>query len=408
MHMPNIIELPGLIDCHVHLREPGFPEKGDMESEYRAAMAGGISTVCDMPNTVPPTVSARAFADKVTRAEKIKGADIRFFFGVMQIQHLEELKKIVNNQKLKERLCGVKVFFDHSTGDMGADKEVLEETFKTCGELDLTISAHCEDSEINAEAKKIVMSDPEYNEADISLHSLMRPCASEEKAISDAIALAEKFATRLHIAHISTSRGLNLVREAKRKNVKVTCEVAPHHLFMTVEDYERLGTFAKVNPPLRTSSEQEALWEGIADGTIDCIASDHAPHTITEKNCKNPIDAPSGVPGTETLLPLLLTVASGRWPHPSLHVCRPAPHRSPASAGQLVPGFARLQVSDILRLCFTNPNRIFKLNKSPDPKIKIDLRKEWVIKGKELHYKCGWTPYEGWRVVGKLRMKNEE
>ncbi|MBM3231143.1 dihydroorotase, partial [Candidatus Peregrinibacteria bacterium] len=168
--------------------------------------------------------------------------------------------------------------------------------------------------------------------------------------------------------------------------LRVTCEVAPHHLFLTTEDYAQLGAFGKMNPPLREREHQEALWAGIADGTVDCIATDHAPHTIEEKKNPNPLLAPSGVPGVETMLPLLLTVASGSWPGSTL---RPTPYT--------------LTHDDIRRLCFENPNRIFGLGKKKDDAtVTIDTEALWTIEAAKLHSKCGWTPFEGWRVQGKV------
>lgn len=371
----------------MHFREPGLEYKGDMQSESTAANAGGVFTVCDMPNTNPPTSSVETFRDKVARASKIKNCDIRFFFGITESSHLEELKKLWEDEELKKRCCGVKVFFDHSTGDQKASKDVIEEAFKVCAELRIPIVAHCEDAQINEDARHMILAKAgDSNALDVSFHSLMRPCASEAKAIEDAINLATRYSAQLHIAHLSTALGINLVREAKEKNVNVTCEVSTHHLFLTTDDYKTLGTLAKMNPPLRTPSEQQALWDGIADGTVDCIATDHAPHTLEEKQVDDQLSAPSGVTGVETMLPLLLTVASGGWPHPT-------------SSRPNIPIF---QYSNIRKLCFENPNKIFQLGKPDEPRITIDPQKEWVISGDKLHSKCGWTPYEGWKVVGKI------
>jgi dihydroorotase len=366
------VRLPGLIDCHVHFREPGLTHKGDMQSESRAALAGGVTTVCDMPNTVPPTVTVEALQGKVRRAERIRDCDIRFFFGVTEAKNLIALRKIwIGSETHLRLLCarcvGVKLYLDHSTGNMGADRRVTEETFKLCGELGIPVVCHCEDPGINR-------AHPE------------RPPESEEHAVSYAIGLARTYRAPLHIAHISTKGAVDLVRRAKAEGLSVTCEAAPHHLFLTLEDLSRLGPLGKVNPPLRSSEHQEALWDGIADRTVDCIATDHAPHTLEEKNSDRP---PSGVPGVETMLPLLLTVSSGLWPGPNLQ------HST-----------FDIQHSDIIRLCFTNPNRIFALGKRAPEQggdaIEIDLEKEWTIRGADLHSKCGWTPFEGWRVKGKV------
>lgn len=397
------ITLPALIDCHVHFREPGFPEKATMATEAASAVAGGVHTVCEMPNTNPPTVTIAALADKVRRASEIKDCDIRFFFGCTEAAHLETLKELWTGEsdeltRLKARCCGVKLYLDHSTGNQKIDGGIIKEVFSTCAELKIPIIAHCEDSAINDEAQAYVLSGGSRTSAgqvDVSLHSLCRPVASETKSIIEAIAIARETGAALHVAHLTTANGIDLVRDAKKEGLPITCEVAPHHLFLTVEDYDTLGTFAKMNPPLRTMDNRDALWEGIADATVDCIATDHAPHTIKEKqNAAAPFDAPSGVPGVETMLPLLLSVANGHWPHPT----SPEPRTKNYDEG-LEDMFT---LEDITRLCFTNPNRIFNLGKDGSDTITIDLDAPWTIKGSELHSKCGWTPYEGWEVVGKV------
>lgn len=387
MSPSKTITLPALIDCHVHFREPGFPEKATMQTEADSAHAGGVGTVCEMPNTNPPTVTIAALADKVRRANEIKNCDIRFFFGVTEEAHLLALRELWTGEseelrRLKKRCCGVKVYFDHSTGNQGVDMEIIDEIFKTCAELKIPLVGHCEDAAMNAQAMVAASGH------DIVEHSYVRSPESEEKSVNDAINLAKKHGTAFHVAHLSTSGALENVRRAKKEGLPVTCEVAPHHLFLTVDDYPTLGTLGKMNPPLRSKGHQKALWEGVMDGTVDCIATDHAPHTLAEKkDVKNPFDAPSGVPGVETMLPLLLSVVSGHWPHPRV--------RNQDSG-------IRFSVDDIVRLCFTNPNRIFNLGKIGEEKITVDLDQEWVINGSDLHSKCGWTPYEGWRVVGRV------
>lgn len=385
----GLLSFPGLIDCHVHFREPGLTQKGDMESESRAALAGGVTTVCEMPNTVPPTVTVEAFRDKVKRAERIKDCDIRFFFGVTKEEHIAELRKLLSFEseshgfRLRDKCCGVKLYLDHSTGDQKIDAAIIEDAFRACAELDLPVVVHAEDATINeAESRKL------ENRKDVAVHSLMRPPESEARAVQFVTELTRRTGARLHIAHLSTKEGLEIVRKAKRDGLPVSCEVAPHHLFLTVDDYAALGTLAKMNPPLRTRDHQEALWNGILDETVDCIATDHAPHTLEEKSTDDPLKAPSGVPGVETMLPLLLTVASGHWPHPSYA----------KSHSSFV-----IRHSDIVRLCFENPNRIFRLGRTPGhPRIVIDPNAEWIIRGKELHSKCQWTPYEGWKVKGRV------
>ncbi|MBM3227251.1 amidohydrolase family protein [Candidatus Peribacteria bacterium] len=394
--MSPIITFPGLIDCHVHFREPGLTHKGDMASESAAAVAGGVLTVCEMPNTIPSTTSVDALADKVRRAGKLRNAGMQecrmfFFMGATEKRHLLALRDVWRGtsptlQELRKSCCGLKVYFDHSTGNQGADLETITEAFRLCGELGVPLVAHCEDAGMNDVAKKSV-AEAHKPPLQASSHSKMRPPESEVAAIRQAINLARAHRTKFHVAHLSTAGGLQLVREAKSEGLSVTCEVAPHHLFLTIDDYKTLGALGKMNPPLRSKEDQDALWAGIADGTVDCIATDHAPHTLEEKQSGDPLQAPSGVPGVETMLPLLLTVVAGRWPNPR----------------KLTAVSCQLSASDIVRLCFENPNRIFGLGlHKEDRTITVDLDKEWIVEAQNLHSKCGWTPYEGWRVQGKV------
>ena len=370
--MSNYITFPGLIDCHVHFREPGFEHKATMASEAKAARAGGVTTVCEMPNTNPATTSIAALTDKVDRAARIKDCDIYFYFGATEHEHLEQLKLLWTDPAhalVKARCSGLKLYFDHSTGNQKANTDVLDAAFALCNELDIQIIAHCEDPEINASAAKQVPG------TDVGLHSLQRPVASEVQAITDAISLVRKHGTAFHVAHLSTGAGLDVVRAAKQEGLPVTCEVAPHHLFLNVTDYDRLGTLAKMNPPLRTQEESAALWQGVADGSVDCIATDHAPHTLEEKQTGEPLQAPSGVPGVETMLPLLLTAA-----HQGM-----------------------ITYERITELCFTNPNRIFRLGKTEtEHQVIVDPEAQWTISAQQLHSKCGWTPYEGTNVIGRV------
>jgi dihydroorotase len=409
--MSKPITLPGLIDCHVHFREPGLEQKGTMKTEAAAARAGGVTTVCEMPNTIPPTVTVAALADKVRRADALRSAqgdnfiDIHFFFGATEEAHLHTLRELWTGssaelQRLKKRCCGLKLYLDHSTGDQKAPAGVIDQAFAMCAELGIVTVCHCEDSEMNQKAKSGLS-----GRNDMEAHSEMRPPESEAKSIKEALALAKKHGTHLHVAHLSTAQGIELVRQAKKDGITVTCEVAPHHLFLTVDDYQHLGAYGKMNPPLRTRDHQEALWQGIADRTVDCISTDHAPHTKQEKDVtlsstKGDITKiPSGVPGVETMLPLLLTVVNGKWPNPHDNEWKivNGKWKIPSSIFHFP-----FSISDIIRLCFENPNRIFNLGKDRTETIAVDLEAEWTIKAADLHSKCGWTPYEGWKVMGKV------
>jgi len=370
---------PLLIDCHVHFREPGLEHKATMHSEAVSAIAGGVGIVCEMPNTIPPTVTVAALADKIRRAANVDICDIRFYFGVTEAIHLQALKDLWTGEamelrRLKHHCSGVKLFLDHSTGDQKVDGGIVEEIFQACADLKIPLIAHCEDSEMNDAAAKA------NTRTDIAAHSDVRPAESEEKSIREAVAMAKKTGAALQIAHLSTAKGLAIVRAAKKEGLPVTCEVSPHHLFLTVNDYGTLGTLGKMNPPLRTKDDAAALWAGIKDGTVDCVATDHAPHTLEEKKIEPPLSAPSGVPGVETMLPLLLTEAAAQ----------------------------KISYADILRLCFTNPNKIFNLGAHGIEQGKlarlmmIDPEAVWTIEGKNLHSKCGWTPFEGRKVTGKV------
>ncbi len=397
----GLLILPGLIDCHVHFREPGMEHKATMRTEAASARAGGVTTACEMPNTIPPTVTIAALADKVRRAAEIDDCDIRFFFGVTEEAHLQALRELWTGTsdelvRLKKRCCGVKLYLDHSTGNQKVKEELVGEVFRWGASLGFPIVCHCEDPRLNEERReKYRQKGLDSTSDDVSAHSLLRPPESEERSVAYAIAQARKTKASLHIAHLSTKGGLHLVRQAKRDTLPVTCEVAPHHLFLTTEDYETLGTLAKMNPPLRSRIHQEALWAGIADGTVDCIATDHAPHTLEEKSEKEWTRAPSGVPGVETMVPLLLSVAGEQWPHPG-------------EGTKYQVARAKLSYADVVRLCFENPNRIFGLGKkgimegAPADLVLADPRAQWTVNAADLHSKCGWTPYEGWAVKGKV------
>ena len=379
--MSTLHTLPGLIDCHVHFREPGFPEKSTMASEALSARHGGVQCVCEMPNTNPPTTTVEALRDKIQRADAVSNCDIRFYFGSTKHEHIQELVTAWNDPSLRRRLSGVKVYFDHSTGNQCADMDVISALFKAAATHNIPVIGHCEDPEMNNQAAA------KCTETDISAHSTMRPAESEVKSIQDAVELSRQTGAQFQVAHLSTAGGLEVIKEAKAEGLPITCEVAPHHLFLTTDDYEHLGTFGKMNPPLRSKDDQQALWEGVVNGDIDCIATDHAPHSLQEKQTEPVLSAPSGIPGVETMLPLLLSVVSGHWPNPN----------SSFDVSSL--GFT---LDHIRRCCFENPNRIFSLNVSPEPSITVDLDQTQVIQADALHSQCTWTPFDGWTVQGSI------
>lgn len=387
----TVAQLPPLIDCHVHFREPGLEHKADIASESTAAYYGGISAVCDMPNTNPPTQSIAALADKVARAKATAHADCRlfFFFGATAEEHLKELEELWTNpthSELKRHCCGLKLYLDNSTGNMKSSLAVTEKAFQLCGRLQIVLVAHCEQSQMNdAAAAQHPYDGP-------ASHSLRRPAESEAASVQEAIVLARQHRTPLHLAHVSTAQSLDAVRAVRQADptLQLTCEVTPHHLFLTTMDYACCGARVKVNPPVRPPQHHEALWAGLLDGTVDCVGTDHAPHTLAEKHTAEP---PSGMPAIEVVVPLLLTVVAGRWPHPTAP--RPAALVEAAARGR------RLTLDDVVRVLHTNPNRIFHLHETDVPHRSFDLACEWTVMGTELHSKCMWTPYEGWKLQGR-------
>eukprot|EP00796_Vickermania_ingenoplastis_P007015 gene7015-4975_t len=381
----HVVHLPPLVDCHVHFREPGLTAKGDMQSEGTAALAGGIQVACDMPNTSPPTQSIAALQDKVNLAAAKCPIRMFFFFGATSAAHLDELEALWTKPEhtdLKRHCCGLKLYLDNSTGNLKSSAEVTRAAFALCGRLDIPLVAHCEHAGINEEAgKSVPYTGPET-------HSLRRPAKGEHASICEAIEMAREFRTPLHIAHLSTREGLDAVRTARREDpsLRLTCEVTPHHLFLTTVDYGCCGSRVKVNPPIREVQHAEHLWHGLLAGDVDCVGTDHAPHTLREKEQPRAAgeQPPSGMPGIEVVVPMLLTVLiAGRWPHPSAPI--------PAALQQ---DPKKLSMDLLVRVMHENPNRIFRLGLSdaPDPSIGFDVGLEWT---------CGWSPYHNWKLVGK-------
>lgn len=356
--------LPALIDTHVHFREPGHAYKEDWGSAAQAAIAGGVTTVFDMPNNQPPCVtlenvnSKKALIDK-----KLASVDIplryHLYLGADK-NHFDEIPKS------RGHVIGIKVFMGSSTGSLLVDgQEDLEKVFKLAASEDMIVSVHAEDEAIIAENMSRYKS-----ETHPSVHSKIRHPEAAKEAVQRALALAEKHGTRLCILHMSTGGELDLVRKAKARGVKVYAEVTPHHLFLDDSRYEELGTKAQVNPPLRSLADKEALWIGIQDGTIDFIGTDHAPHTLEEK--LSPYGkAPSGVPSIELVLPLLLNAYNQ--------------------------GLLTLQ--QIIRLTRTRAEEVFGLAPQSDI-VLVDLDLEKQASDGELKTKCQWSPYDGQVLKG--------
>lgn len=356
--------LPGLIDPHVHFRTPGAEYKENWESAAQAAVRGGITCVFDMPNNNPPCTNKENLEAKLQIIDKqLKNVGIplrhHLYFGA-DANQLDELGVV------KDQVIGLKIYMGSSTGGLTMDEaSALDRAFQLAAQHDVIVAVHAEDEEImraNAEKYK--------GSKDPATHSKIRGREAAIKATQQAIDLAEKHNAQLLICHTSTAEEIELIRQAKKRQLLVYCEVSTHHLFLNETDYEHLRTLALVNPPLRTAQDQEALWQGIHDGTVDFIGTDHAPHTLEEKT-KPYGQAPSGMPGIQTLLPLLLNAYNEK----------------------------KLSLEKIVRLTHINIEQIFGLDRHQDF-VLVDLEMSKEVKVSELKSKCGWSPYAGMTLKG--------
>ncbi len=356
--------LPGMIDDQVHFREPGLTHKAEIYTEAKAAVAGGITSYMEMPNTVPNTLDQTLLQDKYDRAAQKSLANYSFFMGASN-DNLEEVLK--TNPK---NVCGVKIFMGSSTGNMLVDQdEVLEEIFKNCPML---IATHCEDEETirkNSQAAK-----EQYGEdVPIAEHPIIRSEEACYLSSSKAVALAKKHNTRLHILHISTAKELSLFEKGPIANKRITAEACIHHLWFTDEDYAQKGTLIKWNPAVKKESDREAIRQAVIDDVIDVIATDHAPHTIEEKSNKY-FNAPSGGPLVQHALTALL----------DLH------HQGVYSLENIV-----RKTSHAVADCFGIEERGYLREGYFADMVLVDLNKGWKVSKENILYKCGWSPFEG-------------
>jgi dihydroorotase len=358
------ILLPALIDPHVHFRTPGAEYKEDWISAAKAAISGGVTRVFDMPNNNPPCVTEEALDNKIELIEsQLAEAEIplryNLYFGANK-DSLEELGRV------KKKVIGLKIYMGSTTGGIVMDdREALSRAFRLAAQDDLIVAVHAEDERIMDENKR------KYGASlDPSTHSKVRDREAAIKATKLAISLAEEYNTQLLICHLSTKEELDLVRDAKKNSLLVYAEVTPHHLFLSEDDYDNLKSLALVNPPLRTKGDQEALWKGIQDGTVDFIGSDHAPHTLEEKS-KPYGQAPSGFPGIETTLPLLLNAYNEK----------------------------KITLEKIVALTHINIEQIYGLDRNEDY-VLVDPEIVKEVKMSGLKTKCGWSPYAGMHLKG--------
>jgi carbamoyl-phosphate synthase/aspartate carbamoyltransferase/dihydroorotase len=334
-----MIKLPGLIDPHVHLREPGATHKEDYDSGTASALAGGVTMVLAMPNTKPPIFDEATLNNVLATAKTKARCDYAQYLGAGPDNAAEVAR-------LAPQAAALKMYLDSTFGQLRLD--------------DMTL--WMEHFRLWPDATPIVTH-------------------SESRSMAAAIWMAQLFDKPIHIAHISLREEVLLIKEAKARGIKVTCEVCPHHLFLADGGIPLApagcdccsgglsGGRAEVRPRLATKADVDALWANL--DVIDSFATDHAPHTLTEKDGENP---PPGFPGLETLLPLLLTAVSE----------------------------GRLTIDQIIEKSVTNPRRIFKLPEQPETWVEVDENARYEIRAAEMHSRCGWTPFEGWQVKGRV------
>ena len=326
-----MIKLPGLIDPHVHLREPGATHKEDYDTGTASALAGGVTMVLAMPNTKPPIFDETTLSEVLSTAKTKARCDYAQYLGAGPDNAAEAAR-------LAPKAAALKMYLDSTFGQLRLDDMTLWlEHFRLWP-----------------------------GQTPIVTHS-------ESRSMAAAIWMAQMFDKPIHIAHISLREEILLIKEAKQRGIKVTCEVCPHHLFLDLAGAQQCCAPTpgriEVRPRLATQADVDALWENM--DYIDCFATDHAPHTLSEKDGENP---PPGFPGLETLLPLLLTAVSE----------------------------GRLTLDEIIQKSVINPRKIFKLPEQPETWVEVDENAKYEIRASEMHSRCGWTPFEGWQVKGRV------
>ncbi len=355
--------LPGVIDTQVHFREPGSTHKEDLASGGLAAVMGGVTGVFEMPNTLPPTVTSERLAGKVKRASLCMPCDFAFYVGATadNVPDLASLERLPG-------CCGVKVFMASSTGDLLVEREADLERILTS--ISRRAAFHSEDeTRLRARAGERVAGDP-------SSHPQWRDAETARLATERLLTLARRAGKRIHVLHVSTAEELPML--AANKDL-ASCEVTPHHLTLAApEAYQRLGTRAQMNPPVRDACHRERLWQAVQSGLFDVLGSDHAPHTLAEKEAPYP-QSPSGMPGVQTLVPVMLD-----------HV-----------------GKGRLTIERFVDMTSHGPARVFQIARKGRIALGydadftvVDLDARRVITNDWIVSRCGWTPYDGLEVQG--------
>ena len=364
--------LPGGIDVHVHFRDPGYPHKEDFASGTAAATFGGVTTVFDMPNTIPPTGTAEAVATKQKMAAEKAHVDFGLY-GLLGEDTIANVPELVDGGAI-----GFKLYMGNTFGKIPSPSTgAMLEAFETVAPTGKRISLHAETNSI-MERRETQLRAAGRTEA--LAHIASRPAVVAVEAVSRAALLAEWTGARIQVLHISSAEELRPLREAKARGVDVTGETCPHYLMLSTDDYARLGGVIRVNPPVREARNQEPLWAAIADGTIDLIATDHAPHAIEEKTRNDIWTVDCGFPGVETQMPLMLTaVNAGR-----MSIC----------------DYVRLSAAGSAKIWGLYPNK-GAIHPGADADIAlVDLARAWTIDDARLQSRAKITPWNGFRVRG--------
>lgn len=369
--LENHLVLPGLIDAHVHLRDEGKSYKEDFLSGTAAAAAGGMTTVLDMPNNDPVTMSAEALRNRMKIAEARILVDVGFrseFPG-----DVGEIEGIV-----REGAVGFKLFMANQVGGLDVnDDEAMLEAFKAVGKLKVSTSVHAEDEQMLKRGEGELR---RRRQNDVAAFLKAHSENVELRAVTRVLGMVKRGNVHVHFCHVSTQNGLRAIAAGKKSGMLISCEVTPHHLLLTVDDLKRAGTLGVTMPPVRDKQHAEALWEGVRNGWVDIVASDHAPHTIGEKEAETVWDVKVGIPGLETTLPLLLT--------------------------QVKRG--RMSIGDVARLMSEKPAEIFNLKgkgylregNNADLTV-VNLRKKFRIDASGFQSKAKFSPFDGREVEGK-------
>ena len=357
------VVLPGIIDTQVHFREPGSTDAEDLESGSRAAVLGGVTSLFEMPNTNPPTSNLVEFDKKLQAAKNRMHSNYAFYFGATS-DNTDQLAKLKN----VEGCCGVKLFAGSSTGNLLVDKEADIE--KVISNSDRIVSIHSEDEDIIKIRKKFI------KKGDVHSHPEWRNVECAMSSTRRVVKIAERYNKKIHVLHVTTRDEVDFLAMHKKN---VTFETTPQHLTLYAPDcYDKLGTYAQMNPPLRTKEHYDRLWVAIKNNIVDVLGSDHAPHLKDNKDKEYP-NTPSGMPGVQTIFPVMLDHVNNR----------------------------KLTLQQLINLMCENPCRIFGIKNKGyikegyDADLTIaDMNKEVTIKDEMIASKCGWTPFNNYKVKG--------